>query len=113
MSGVEVEFSLVDNKEDLLNATMEQIQVALEEVGLEAEARVSPLVPVDTGRLRASITHEVEVPVVYVGTNVEYAVDVEINDNMRHKVGQAHYLRDGISQNLGTYKEIIKEALRG
>ena len=33
--------------------------------------------PVDTGQLRASITHEVEGLVGVVGTNVEYAVYVE------------------------------------
>lgn len=46
--------------------------------GLNVESRAKQLCPVDTGRLRSSITTEVAIsgggiPVVRVGTNVDYA----------------------------------------
>lgn len=47
---------------------------------------------------------------VYIGTNVEYARDVEFEE-IKHRVGQAHYLRDGISNHLDQYKRILKEVL--
>ena len=52
--------------------------------------------PVDTGRLRASITPEVrsqgEDMLGVVGSNVKYAPFVEFRE-ARHKVGRSHYLQ--------------------
>ena len=42
------------------------------------EGRAKQLTPVDTGRLRASITHKVEPFRAWVGTNVTYAPFVEL-----------------------------------
>lgn len=46
---------------------------SLEIIGLTAERYAKELAPVDTGRLRNSITHEVDAKDVYIGSNVEYA----------------------------------------
>jgi len=43
---------------------------------VERDAKI--LCPVDTGRLRSSITHEIEGTIGRVGTNVEYARAVEL-----------------------------------
>lgn len=101
---------LTENIDQLKEHSEEVILRALQEVGMEAVARVSALVPVDTGRLRASITSEVNGNAVIIGTNVEYAPDVEFTE-MPHKVGQAHYLRDGISRNVEEYMRILREVL--
>lgn len=49
--------------------------------GVKVEAGAKRLCPVDTGRLRASITHRLETdggdPVAYVGSNTAYAAYVE------------------------------------
>lgn len=111
MANAKLEFKLVDNIEELKKATEEQIAKALWEVGNEAVNYVAELVPVDTGRLRGSITHEVRENSVIVGTNVEYAAAVEFNEKAHHEEGHAHYLRDGITNHLDEYKRILKESL--
>lgn len=49
----------------------------LERLGVAIEADAKVACPVDTGRLRDSIEHEVNGRTLRVGTNVEYAVYVE------------------------------------
>lgn len=49
----------------------------LEQLGSEIEADARAVCPVDTGRLRDSLEHEVNGDTLRVGTNVEYAVYVE------------------------------------
>lgn len=53
---------------------------ALEKIGQTAEGYAKKACPVDTGRLRNSITHVIvpEENAVYIGTNVEYAEAVEM-----------------------------------
>lgn len=113
MAGASIKVDLTDNSDLIKQATAEQIYEALDLVGTDAEGFVSMLTPVDTGRLRNSITHEVGENEVIVGTNVEYAEEVETNEKMRHKVGQAHYLRDGIANNVDSFKSVIETALKG
>lgn len=56
------------------------IMKALEEIGLKAEKYAKKLTPVDTGRLRNSITHRIDIfgTAVYIGTNVSYGKYVEM-----------------------------------
>lgn len=65
----------VDNSADVIEAKNAAVMRALEAIGLQAEGYAKLKAPVDTGRLRNSITHSVapEEEAVYVGTNVEYA----------------------------------------
>ena len=51
----EVEF--IDNSEAFLEVLDKQLTLAMEDVGMEAEGDVKQLCPVDTGRLRNSITY--------------------------------------------------------
>ncbi len=73
-------YKLYDNVADVLKATAEQKQRALEAVGIQAEGdvkdEITDLDAVDTGRLRGSIAHQVDGDSVEVGTNVDYAVYV-------------------------------------
>lgn len=64
-----------DNSEEFLKALPEQLEQALTAIGLTAESYAKQECPVDTGRLRNSITHAVESgeKAVYIGSNVEYA----------------------------------------
>lgn len=67
-------------------ATLKQLEpMLLRELARRAlgvQTRASDLCPVDTGRLRASITTQVTVdqvgPVARIGSNVEYAIYVEM-----------------------------------
>ncbi|MBN2940336.1 MAG: HK97 gp10 family phage protein [Collinsella sp.] len=61
-----------DNTEEAVDAIGSAIAAALEEVGLAAEGYAKAICPVDTGRLRNSITHVArpDEKAVYIGTNV-------------------------------------------
>lgn len=113
----EFKVELTDNTDELRKHANEVIERALTEVGDTAVGYVAMLTPVDTGRLRASITKEVQGHFVAIGTNVEYAPAVEFREKtasgkkVEHTTGQAHYLRDGITKHLDEYKRILKESL--
>lgn len=95
---------------EVIEAKNDAIARALEAIGIQAEGDVAELAPVDTGRLRDSITHEThaEEESVYVGTNVEYAAYQEYGTSRM----KAHpYLKPGIMNNLETYKEIAEKYL--
>ena len=55
----------------------EVTRLALTEAALIVESAAKPLVPVDTGNLKGSITHRVDGDEAKIGTNVEYAPYVE------------------------------------
>ena len=65
-----------DNSEQILSALEKGIKNGLEAIGLTAETYAKQETPVDTGRLRNSISHETDKEAVYIGTNVEYAAFV-------------------------------------
>lgn len=67
--------------EELLESPQGEVAAELLRLAIKVERRAKRLCPVDTGRLRASITH-VLLPSgrgleARVGTNVDYAVHVE------------------------------------
>ena len=95
---------------EVIEAKNDAIVRALEAIGIQAEGDVAELAPVDTGRLRDSITHEVDESeeAVYIGTNVEYAAYQEYGTSRM----KAHpFLKPGIMNNLETYKEIAEKYL--
>lgn len=97
----------VDAKVDSAIARM------LEEWGMVAQGFATADTPVDTGRLRGSITYEtdVESATTVIGTNVEYAPIVETNDKARHPVGKAHFMRDAIARHKDLYQAMAMEYL--
>ncbi len=95
---------------EVISAKNGAIARALEAIGIQAEGDVASLAPVDTGRLRDSITHEThaEEESVHVGTNVEYGKYQEYGTSRM----RAHpFLKPGIMNNLETYKSIAKQFL--
>lgn len=64
--------------DEFLDALPEQVEQALIAIGMTAETYAKELCPVDTGRLRNSITHEVDMSeqAAIIGSNVEYAAFV-------------------------------------
>jgi len=69
-----------------------------EAIAVSVEAAAKRICPVDTGRLRASITHEVDASPGKiegrVGTNVEYAAYVELGTR---RASAQPYLRPALS----------------
>lgn len=101
-----------DNREAIAEAIDQALATALEEVGLVAEGYAKRACPVDTGRLRNSITHVtlLDEKAVYIGTNVEYAPYVELGT--RHQKPQP-YLKPAAEDHESTYRSIFRKHLGG
>lgn len=84
----------------------------LESWGIVAEGYAKLNCPVDTGRLRNSITHERddEEGQVQIGTNVEYAPYVEYGTS---RMKAQPYLEPAILDNISEYQDIADEYLKG
>ena len=133
-----MEIKITDNSQIFKNAKDRAVAAALEAIGLTAERYAKADCPVDTGRLRNSITHATseysgqgsytdnhgngfsdasakakpEDNTVYIGTTVEYAQKQEISDSYHHNVGKAHFLRDAAATHGDEYKRIAEIQLK-
>lgn len=84
------------------------IQRAMIKIGLTAEGNAKRLCPVDTGRLRNSITNTVEdETTVAIGTNVTYAPYVELGTS---KAKAQPFLRPA-ARRKKDYAAILKDEL--
>lgn len=108
MSGISIVSD--DYSRQVLTMLSSSLELALEEIGLTAEGYAKRICPVDTGRLRASITHAVDhgAKKVYIGTNVEYAPNVELGTK-RQKAQP--FLRPAATRHGAQYKKILKNRL--
>lgn len=88
---------------------------ALEEVGLAAEGfakkKLTENHSVDTGRLRNSVTHIIDMgeEAVYIGTNVEYAPYVELGTSHSK---EKPYLRPAAQDHETEYRAIFEKHLK-
>ena len=133
----------IDNSKEITEAFKRQVENGLAAIGSKAEGYAKGDAPVDTGRLRNSITfataktHSVgeasysgiegkggvadpndwalkgspEEYSVYLGTNVEYAPEME-NFDMSHRSGKAHFLKDATTTHGDEYKKTMEAALK-
>jgi len=77
---------------------------------VERDAKI--LCPVDTGRLRSSITHEIEGTTGKVGSNVEYAKAVEIgSEDPEFKRAPQPYLRPALHKNEKAIRQMFKKII--
>lgn len=99
-----------NNSKQIQSAINHAVAAALEEIGLAAERFAKRACPVDTGRLRNSITHALNMDeeVVYIGTNVEYASYVENGTSKRSGV---YFLRGAAQDHGSYYRGILKKHL--
>ncbi len=125
-----------DNSDEVRAALQEAAERALEKCGLVAEGYAKKLCPVDTGNLRNSITHNVDMsePAAYIGTDSEYAAYVELgtgkyaaggrptpwvyqdaNGNWHWTQGNPAqpFLKPAVADHKQTYQGIIKDELHG
>lgn len=107
-----MEVVIKDNSDEFLKALPEQIEQALTAIGLTAESYAKRDCPVDTGRLRNSITNAVRTDekAVYIGTNVEYAAFVELGTS---RMKPRPYLKPAATQHNAEYKSLAEQALKG
>lgn len=99
---------------DLENAHTQEIITALMRGGMIIETDAKRRCPVDTGRLRASLTTDVEREgkttfVLKVGTNVEYASFVE---NGTSRMAAQPFLRPAVDAKAKDVVDEIRESIR-
>lgn len=105
------EVKVTSHRQEAIDLKNEAVARALEKIGLVAERYAKGYAPVDTGRLRNSISHEA-VPdegAVYIGTNVEYAPYQEFGTI--HQKGTP-FLRPALDNHLGEYEQIVENELK-
>lgn len=107
-----IDVKITDNSGEFLDALPEQIEQALTAIGLTAESYAKQECPVDTGRLRNSITNAVRTgeKAVYIGSNVEYAAYVELGTSL---MKARPYLKPAATEHNAEYKSLAEQALKG
>ena len=122
---------ITDNSKQFSEAMMKNISNALWAIGATAEGYAKDNCPVDTGRLRNSITHATidqhnsgtspaksedyaahgspDEFTVVIGTNVEYAPYIEAGSS---KTSAHHMLRDACQNHTDEYKAIVEASLK-
>lgn len=126
-----------DNTKAVLSALEKAKRNGLKAIGITAEAHAKKNTPVDTGRLRNSITFAVSGESanisaysgdngeeggsysgaapndkdmsVYIGTNVEYAQFVELGSRGRQGV---HFLQKAATEHKDEYKKLLEDAMK-
>ena len=102
-------YTYKDNTDEVLAAVERAKKRGLEAIGLTAEGHAKKETPVDTGRLRNSISHETDDEAAYIGTNVEYAPYVELGARGRKGV---HMLKRAATEHTDEYKRIMEDAMK-
>ena len=102
-------YTYKDNTDEVLSALKRAKRRGLEAIGLTAEGYAKRETPVDTGRLRNSISHATDDEAAYIGTSVEYAPYVELGARGRPGV---HMLQRAATEHADEYKQIMEDALK-
>ena len=105
------DIKITSHADEAIKAKDEAVARALEKMGLVAERYAKEYAPVDTGRLRNSISHATapEEGAVYIGTNVEYGVYQEFGTV--YQPGTP-FLRPAVENHIDEYKEIVEQELK-
>lgn len=105
---MDVEFT--DHSQEIIDQMKSKIEQALIAIGATAESYAKQICPVDTGRLRNSITHAVDMDeeAVYIGTNVEYGTWVENGSSKRKP---KPFLKPAATEHNAEYEALAKQAL--
>ena len=104
-----MDIKFTDNSKEVLEAMQQAAVRALEKCGLTAEGYAKKLCPVDTGRLRNSISHATDDEAAYIGTNVEYAPYVELG--ARGRDGK-HMLQRAATEHADEYKQLMEDSMK-
>ena len=106
----DIEISFTDNSPLVRDVFRMACYRGLVAIGMSAERHAKAITPVDTGRLRNSISHAViNTDAAYIGTNVEYAPYVELgtSHNKAH-----HMLKRAASEHSAEYKRLMEDSLK-
>ena len=108
---MEIDVTVKSNLDLIEQASDEAIDRALEAIGMQAEGYAKMKCPVDTGRLRNSITHTVDVTgrKAIIATNVEYAAYVEYGTS---RTKAQPYLQPAVKDHGDEYSAMVEEFLK-
>lgn len=108
-----MKIEIIDHSGEVKAELNNKVSTILEALGIEAEGNavdeITTLGAVDTGRLRASISHAHDDKYAYIGTNVEYAPYVELGTS---RMASRPFLRNAVSKYIDDYKRIIEDGLK-
>ena len=132
-----VDFKFTDNKAEVEAALKEKVYAWLEAIGEDAASTSAKFAPVDTGRLKNSISSAVDEQnqQVFIGTNVEYAIYHEFGTgkyasggggrqtpwayqddkgewHYTNGVPARHFLQFGCTAHTAQYKQMLEQALK-
>lgn len=100
-----------DHTQEWLAALGPALARGLEAVGMAAEGHAKTKCPVDTGRLRNSITHaQLDTHHEVIGTNVEYGKYVELGTS---RADAKPFLVPAASEHSSEYRALMRAALGG
>lgn len=109
----EFDFDIKDYSDEVIAAVNDKVRLALSLMGEVVEGYAKEDCPVDTGRLRNSLTHQAgDEQTEYVGTDVEYGPYQEFGDSYHHTVGKAHFLRDGATTHIDELRDVAQNTLK-
>ena len=103
------DIKFTSNVNDILSALEKGKRNALTAIGETAETYAKKATPVDTGRLRNSISHTVDGEAAYIGTNVEYAPYVELGTS---RAKAHHMLQKATTEHSAEYKRLAEDAIQ-
>lgn len=107
--------NLIDHSEEIIGEMRENVVDWLYAIGLDAASTAAnmPNFPVDTGRLRNSISNAVdeEELAAYIGTNVPYAPYQEFGTS--RGIEGKHFIQFGATAHAQEYKQMLEERLKG
>ena len=102
------DIKFTSNVNDILSALEKGKRNALTAIGATAETYAKQETPVDTGRLRNSISHTVDGESAYIGSNVEYAPYVELGTS---RAKAHHMLQKAATEHSAEYKRLAEDAV--
>ena len=102
-------YTYKDNTDEVLAALERAKKRGIEAIGLTAEGYAKKDTPVDTGRLRNSISHATDDEAAYIGTSTSYAPFVELGARGRQGV---HMLQRAATEHTDEYKRLMEDALK-
>lgn len=102
-------YTYKDNTDEVLAALERAKKRGLEAIGLTAEGYAKKDTPVDTGRLRNSISHATDDEAAYIGTNVEYAPYVELGSPT---IKAHHMLQKAATEHTDEYKQLMEDSMK-
>lgn len=100
--------TFTDNTAEFMERVERGIDNGMKELGERVAQRAKEHCPVDTGRLQESITSTANGKTVTVGSDVEYAVYVELGTC---KMRAQPYLRPALEECGGDAIEVLRESI--